>query len=127
MVEKADLSEHAVLQVLAKEPEERRSSELGPILRVWSQCIAAVARYQRPHLADLQLCTYGMQVLYKIDLTAALSTQLQTDLAQHASFVAYKPAEEVFRQGDIGILFYIILTGRPSPPAMSQALGPNVC
>ena len=54
-----------------------------------------------------------MQVLYKIDLTAALTAQLQIDLAKHASFVAFRPAEEIFRQGDIGNLFYIILTGQP--------------
>ena len=61
-------------------------------------------------------------MLNKIDLTAALAHQLQIDLAQHASLMVYRPGEEVFRQGDIGNLFYIIITGNTGQLLLNVAM-----
>lgn len=43
VVQNAFFSQPGTLQVLAKEPEERRSSELGPILRVWIEYMKFVS------------------------------------------------------------------------------------
>ncbi|KAK9824274.1 hypothetical protein WJX72_009107 [[Myrmecia] bisecta] len=82
----------AMKQALAKEPEARSEDELLPVLRV----------------------------LQKIEFTAALDSSVQHELARFVRYEAHNAKSVVFKQGDVGELFYIIVSGRVAVKVNSE-------
>jgi CRP-like cAMP-binding protein len=72
-----------VTQVCSKDPEERMDRELEPLMRI----------------------------LEKIEFTASLEASIQRELARYMRFLSVPPGTVIFSQGDLGDLFYIILSG----------------
>lgn len=84
-------------QVCSKDPEERMDRELEPLMRI----------------------------LEKIEFTASLEGSIQRELARYMRFLSVPPGTVIFSQGDVGDLFYIILSGGPTH-SEAQTLCPRL-
>lgn len=52
-----------------------------------------------------------LRILEKIEFTASLDASIQRELARYMRFLSVQPGTVIFSQGDVGDLFYIILSG----------------
>eukprot|EP00884_Botryococcus_braunii_P000340 jgi/Botrbrau1/10306/Bobra.0120s0021.3 len=80
-----------LLEVCEKEPGERAEWELVPLLRI----------------------------LEKISFTSTLDSSIQHGLAHYMRFLAVTHGTTMFSQGDVGDLFYIILSGSVAVKVMA--------
>jgi CRP-like cAMP-binding protein len=55
-----------------------------------------------------------LRILEKIQFTATLEPSVQHALARYMCFLSVGHGTIIFNQGDVGDLFYIILSGAPT-------------